>query len=592
VQTYVLKRLLLMVPTLFGVSIVVWAITASAPEPPVAAQKPPGLEQGREAGDVGTLPQSVKVFRAQYGLDKPAVINTYYDLETAEVEQALRRQLGIGVDEKDQIKARLEGTEKLIAWGYYAVPALVDLVEDGEAEVREVALAWFFKNAERVTTVDPGQEVDEETAARNAVISGENRMLKAYAAGQDDPESRKEAAREAVQLWYEGAAGSYGDGVAVEAVRRALISGEGMLEALGHRAVPGLVRLILDDEHAAAASRALVQAAVVPVRESDPVAAELAKMRNTALAQLEWPDTAPAWRQEAGRELVKAWWEGARLRWDYSGLGWLRVMLLETQFANYWGKLLRFDLGYSSVHKRPVIELILERLKYSLTLAGSSLVLSFLISVPLGLASARWHGSIGEKGIAVVVFILYSLPSFFVATLMIRYLARGQPGSAEVIPVAGFQAENAWELMTFDRLRDIVWHVAAPIFCMTYASLAALSRYAKTGLLNVIRSDYVRTARAKGLSDFVVTYKHAARNGIIPVITLLGTTLPVVVGGSFVIEFIFKIPGFGLLMVESVYNNDYNVIVGNTLIVAVLTMIGILLSDLLYAIADPRISFS
>jgi peptide/nickel transport system permease protein len=194
---------------------------------------------------------------------------------------------------------------------------------------------------------------------------------------------------------------------------------------------------------------------------------------------------------------------------------------------------------------------------------------------------------------ALIVFALYSLPSFFVGTLLITYFARGQPNAVwELFPDGRFEDVDAWEGTTTDRLGNIVWHVVAPIFCMTYASLAALSRYSKTGLLNVIRSDYVRTARAKGLSEFRVILKHAARNGIIPIVTLLGTSLPVVVGGSFIIETIFTIPGFGLLMVESIRNNDFTVIIGNTLIIAILVMLGILLSDLLYAIVDPRISLT
>ncbi|MHC4934509.1 MAG: ABC transporter permease, partial [Planctomycetota bacterium] len=347
----------------------------------------------------------------------------------------------------------------------------------------------------------------------------------------------------------------------------------------GERAVPALVQIVLEgEEHCDLAVRALAKAAE---REGD-------SLWNESVAMLAWPADASTARRKAGVELVRDWWEGTYRRWDSSGIRWLRTLFFETQFATYWGNLLRLDLGFSSVHKEPVSALVLRRLKYSLTLTLSSILLAYLISVPLGLLSARIHGSATEKAITLVLFILYSLPSFFVATLLIRFLAEGQPGSPGIIPTGGFESPNAWELVTMDRLKDILWHVVAPIFCMTYASFAALSRYAKSGLLNVIRSDYVR----KGLTDFVVTYKHAARPGIIPVITLLGGILPVVVSGSFIIEWIFGIPGFGLLLVESVKNNDYNVIVGNTLIVAALVMFGILLSDLLYAVADPRISYS
>jgi peptide/nickel transport system permease protein len=185
--------------------------------------------------------------------------------------------------------------------------------------------------------------------------------------------------------------------------------------------------------------------------------------------------------------------------------------------------------------------------------------------------------------------MLYSLPSFFVASLLLRYLGIGQPW--DVIPVAGFESPDTADMTTWEHIQDVAWHTAAPIFCMTYAGLAALSRYAKTGVLNVIRSDYVRTARAKGLAEHIVILKHAVRNGIIPIVTLLGTTLPVIVGGSVIIESVFNIPGMGFLIWDSILQRDYNVVIGETLIVGVLVMIGILFSDILYAVVDPRISF-
>jgi peptide/nickel transport system permease protein len=130
-----------------------------------------------------------------------------------------------------------------------------------------------------------------------------------------------------------------------------------------------------------------------------------------------------------------------------------------------------------------------------------------------------------------------------------------------------------------------------PVFCLTYGALASLSRYARTGLLDVIRADYIRTARAKGLSEPMVILKHAVRNGMIPILTLLGTLLPALIGGSVVLEFVFNIPGMGLYMLNSIFLKDYNAIMALTLFSAVLTLIGILLSDISYAIVDPRISF-
>jgi peptide/nickel transport system permease protein len=160
-----------------------------------------------------------------------------------------------------------------------------------------------------------------------------------------------------------------------------------------------------------------------------------------------------------------------------------------------------------------------------------------------------------------------------------------------VIPVTGFESSDTFHMTTWEHILDILYHGVAPLFCLTYVSLAALSRYAKSGVLNVIRADYIRTARAKGLPERTVIIKHAVRNGIIPIVTLLGTTLPAIVGGSIIIESVFTIPGIGHLLWDSINQRDYNVVIGEALIVGVLTMVGILVSDLLYAVVDPRIRY-
>ena len=146
-------------------------------------------------------------------------------------------------------------------------------------------------------------------------------------------------------------------------------------------------------------------------------------------------------------------------------------------------------------------------------------------------------------------------------------------------------------MTTLEYIKDVAWHVFLPITCMTYASLAALSRYAKTGLLDIINADFIRTARAKGLPEPVVIIKHAARNGMIPILTLLATLLPVLIGGSVVIETIFGIPGMGRYGFEAILTRDYNVVMAILLISSLLTLIGMLVSDILYAIVDPRITF-
>jgi len=584
-QTYVLKRLLLMIPTLFGTSIVVWAIVTGAPEPPIV-QQVPSMQEGIQRGQAGGVPQAVKVFRAQYGLDKPKILNTYYELDQTEVRRTLEDALD--AEGTRSIKVHTTAQEQLILWGTYAVPALMQLLRETDGPLRDFTAQWLVKSAQRVALGEESGSISAKRARLNVEITKENENLDSFLWQPDATDERKEAGITAFEAWYRGVRDRYPGGADPAAVRQAVEEDDAAtLEGMGATAVPALVDLVLQE--GALMNRAIPWLTRLGRMPEDT---ETNRLQNAALQRLAWAPSDPLATRAAGVALVRDWWEGAVHRWDYSGLGWLHVLFLETQFATYWGNLFHLDLGISLTHKVPVLTLILERLKYSLTLAVSSLLLAYIIAVPLGVLSAKIHGTWPERAMALFVFALYSLPSFYVATLAIRYLAEGQPNSPGWIPTGGFQDLDAWKLPSMEWIKDIAWHVVAPILCMTYASLAGLSRYAKTGVLNVIRSDYVRTARAKGLGEFMVTVKHAARNGILPIVTLLATTLPVIVGGSFIIEYIFNIPGFGLLTLKAILERDYNVIIGVQLVVAVLTMVGILLSDLLYAVVDPRISYS
>jgi len=161
----------------------------------------------------------------------------------------------------------------------------------------------------------------------------------------------------------------------------------------------------------------------------------------------------------------------------------------------------------------------------------------------------------------------------------------------DIFPVFGLASIGAEKLSFWARFWDTAWHLVLPVFCMTYGSLAVLSRYMRTAMLEVIRQDYITTARAKGLSENVVIFKHALRNSLIPIITLLAQILPATIGGSIIIETIFSIPGMGKLVFEAILARDYPVIMGELTIVAFLTLLGILVADILYSVVDPRIAY-
>lgn len=261
---------------------------------------------------------------------------------------------------------------------------------------------------------------------------------------------------------------------------------------------------------------------------------------------------------------------------------------IPVQYALWLKRLVTFDFGTSYKDHRTVLEKIVERLPVSLQLSLTSIFLVYLFAVPIGVYSSTHQYSLSDNTITVFLFILYSLPNFWVATLLIMFLGGGD--FLNVFPIYGLVRDNYEQLAFWGRIGDRLWHLVLPITCLTYGGLASISRFGRVGMLEAIRQDYVRTARAKGLSEKVVIFKHAFRNSIIPIVTLLAALLPAMLGGSVIVESIFSIPGMGQLAFESILARDYPVIMGVTTISALLTLVGILLADICYALVDPRIS--
>lgn len=260
---------------------------------------------------------------------------------------------------------------------------------------------------------------------------------------------------------------------------------------------------------------------------------------------------------------------------------------IHIRYVIWLGKLARLDFGDSYKDQRPVITKIKETLPVTLQIEVIVIFLIYLISIPLGVYSATHQYSLGDRVTTLILFILYSLPSFWVAMLLMLFFGGGR--FLSWFPVNGlnsFGAENlAWGPWLLDRL----WHLVLPVICLTYGGLAGLSRYARAGMMEVIRQDYIRTARAYGFSEKTVIWKYALRNSLIPIVTLLATLLPALIAGSFIIESIFSIPGMGRLGFEAILSRDYPLIMGILSISAFLTLLGLLLSDILYAVVDPRI---
>ncbi|MEC0093759.1 ABC transporter permease [Paenibacillus macquariensis] len=248
------------------------------------------------------------------------------------------------------------------------------------------------------------------------------------------------------------------------------------------------------------------------------------------------------------------------------------------------GNMLKGNFGDSMQHKQPVTTVINTYVWNSFIMGIFALFFSWFIAMITGIFSAKFQYSFFDKVVTLLVFICMSLPSFFIGLLLIKFLAL----DLKLFPVGGMSTSGlnatGWTYFT-----DVLKHSFLPIMVLTMLSTGSLTRYFRTSMLEVIRQDYIRTARAKGLKERTVIFKHAFRNAMIPAITLLGFELPGLFGGAMILEQIFAWPGIGHIYLNSISMRDYPFMLGFTIFLAMLTLVGNLLADVLYGIADPRI---
>ncbi|MBI1976032.1 MAG: ABC transporter permease [Candidatus Omnitrophica bacterium] len=258
---------------------------------------------------------------------------------------------------------------------------------------------------------------------------------------------------------------------------------------------------------------------------------------------------------------------------------------LPAQYLQWLSRMGKLDFGRSFVDDRSVWDKIAERIPVTLMINLLAMALVFVVAVPLGVFGAVRQGSFWDHWITLFVFVGFATPTFWLALLLMQWLGI-QLGW---LPLSGivsldFERMNFWE-----KVIDVSRHLTLPVFISAFGGLAGISRYMKTSMSEILRQDFIRTARAKGLSERQVLYKHALRNALLPIVTILGLSVPGLLGGSVIFESIFAIPGLGRLFYDGVMARDYPVVMGILTIGAVLTLLGNLLADLGYAWVDPRI---
>jgi peptide/nickel transport system permease protein len=260
---------------------------------------------------------------------------------------------------------------------------------------------------------------------------------------------------------------------------------------------------------------------------------------------------------------------------------------LFVQYANWLKRIVTFDFGRSFIDDRPVMTKILERLPATLLLNISALIVVFAIALPLGVSSALRHNSLYDRIVTIFVFVGYSTPTFWFALILMLIFGFWLGW----VPISGMSPWYMQYYSFLEKFIDLLRHLILPVIATAFGGLAGVSRYARSSMLEVIRQDYIRTAKAKGLPQRRIVWRHAFKNALLPIITIIGFSIPGLISGSFIFETIFAWPGMGRMTYEAIMNYDYPTVMGGVVISIFLTLIGILISDILYAVADPRIRY-
>ncbi|RMG07086.1 MAG: ABC transporter permease subunit [Planctomycetota bacterium] len=655
---YLVKRLLLLVVTLFGISVISFLIVTMAPGDP-AALKASAMGKGRSSG---ISEFTTRKNRELFFLDRPVLINFSPADRASSVAKALRElDAPLELERKDArsrlvndigtaalagifaaLPKRLETAQREVEARQRALAALDGATGDALRQALNALAEAYPAFEPRLPLVDgkappPERFADVWRRQRKTLLEEAEapvrRLLDVLAAivPRGGPQLPKDgdlaASVQAWLAWWEEHRADYTPEAAERAARAWLaLSGKSegtperaALERVGQLAAPTLMDALLDADPGSDAERRAAAGLALVCKKPwslELTASELEQLRN------EWRNKKAAIEEEAKkapesvtrkalaalgseedylarereRELERRrrawrtwWYRAAEYTSDFTALQQLGRAFSQTQFGRWMSRLVVFDFGESYKHKRPVSELIWERFKITFALNVPSILLIYLCAIPIGIFSATHQRSTGDRVATLVLFVLYSIPSFWAGSMLIMFFT-GAP-FLDWFPAYHIASLDNHTFTPWEKVVDYVHHGTLPVLCLTYGGLAYVAKQMRSSMLEVIRQDYIRTAKAKGLPRKKVIYKHALRNALIPILTLMASLLPVLFGGSVIIESIFSIEGLGKLAFEAIFDRDYPVIMANLVISGFLTLLGILLTDIAYAIVDPRIEY-
>lgn len=259
---------------------------------------------------------------------------------------------------------------------------------------------------------------------------------------------------------------------------------------------------------------------------------------------------------------------------------------LLTQYGYWIRDVVTFDFGRSIVDREPVTAQLARKLPNTLLINVLAFLLAVAAGLPAGIWSAVRSGTRREQAVGVLLFLLYSLPTFWVALLLMQWFAV----KLEWLPLFGMRSDGWAEMTAGARFLDALEHLVLPVVTLAYAQIAIFARFSKSAVAEVITADFITAARARGASGTAILWKHALRNALVPLVTLLGISIPYLFSGSVIVEQIFQWDGIGLLYLQAILRRDYPVVMALTVVTAVVTLLANLGADLLYGVVDPRVS--
>jgi len=586
-----------MIPTLFGVTLVTFIVMQFAPGDPLKAQ----LSEAGSQGQSGATREAFLHQRRQWKLDKPALFNVRWFQDYHDSARDCATIYGLSDDE---LRARLG---EMADGGQH--PDLLRFLRTLKIEAFDEQLKNPDRRGELLQRVRIGTQVFvEESIAEHGVLAfadllddkelplriGAIRCLSlctlgdpfVYTYSREPQPEETDGVTATWRIWWDREKAKYPPlppdrltqvqelfrSLVAEPSRAKVLEG---IESFKKSDAPFLMERLIDEasiKGKSVASLGLKTSIGRPLKIDVKLTDKEAAVRTVS-------------------ENWKAYIAAHRTLYDPPILTRLFYVAVDTQYANSLAKLMTFNFGRSMVKPYdPVGPEILRAAKTSAPLMLLAEAVVYLMAVPLGVYAAVRRGQWQDRSISLGLFVLYSIPPVVLGMLFLTFFAFG--AFLKWFPMYGLHAENAEALPPVRYALDYVWHLTGPLLCLTLTQMANLAMFGRSSMLDVVNQDFIRTARAKGLTGRTVTLRHALRNALIPIITLFSNFIPALLGGSVIVEYLFGIPGMGRLSYDSIQAKDYNTVMALIYLDAIIVMVSILLSDFLYVIVDPRISFS